>query len=116
MWIYADTLKEVEDMESELSSFYRDEVFAEELVNNLLDELYPAYEIGGTKFYPSEVVRKLARSLYNQIMIEEIERLIADDLYWLEHAIPERVTPNDGERLGHFIARDIDYIIWKGEN
>ena len=28
MWIYADTLKEVEDMESELSPFYRDEDFA----------------------------------------------------------------------------------------
>ena len=84
MWIYADTLKEVEDMESELSSFYRDEVFAEELVNNLLDELYPVYEIGGTKFYPSEVVRKLARPLYNQIMKEEIERTIADSLYLLE--------------------------------
>ena len=116
MWIYADTLKEVEDMESELSSFYRDEAFADELVNNLLDGCYPTYEIGGTKFHPSEVVRKLARPLYNQIMIEEIERLIADDLYWLEHAISEHVvTPNDGEKLGHFIARDIDYIIWKGE-
>ena len=29
MWIYADTLKEVKNMESELSSIYRDEVFAE---------------------------------------------------------------------------------------
>lgn len=47
MWIYADTLKEVEDMESELSSFYRDEAFIEELVNNLLDGCYPTYEIGG---------------------------------------------------------------------
>ena len=28
MWIYADTLKEVEDMETELSLFYRDEGFA----------------------------------------------------------------------------------------
>ena len=115
MWIYADTLKEVEDMESELSSLYRDEGFAEKLVNDLLDDVYPTYEIGGTKFYPSEVVRKLARPLYNQIMEEDIERSIADDLYWLKHAIPERVTPNDGEKLGHFIARDIDYIIWKEE-
>lgn len=111
MWIYADTLKEVEDMESELSSFYRDEVFAEELVNNLLDELYPAYEIGSTKFYPSEVIRKLARPLYNQIMEEEIERIIADDLYWLE-----RVNPNDGEKLGDFVMPNIDYIIWKESN
>ena len=111
MWIYADTLKEVEDMESELSLFYRDEVFAEELVNNLLDELYPAYEIGGTKFYPSEVVRKLARSLYNQIMEEEIERIIADELYWLE-----RANPNDGDKLGDFVVPNIDYIIWKESN
>ena len=111
MWIYADTLKEVEDMESELSSFYRDEVFAEKLVNNLLDELYPAYEIGGTKFYPSEVVRKLARPLYNQIMEEEIERIIAEDLYWLE-----RVNPNDGESLRDFVAPNIYYIIWKESN
>lgn len=111
MWIYADTLKEVEDMESELSSFYRDEVFAEELVNNLLDELYPIYEIGGTKFYPSEVVRKLARSLYNQIMEEEIERTIADSLYLLEW-----VNPNDGDKLGNFVAPNIDYIIWKESN
>ena len=116
MWIYADTLKEVKDMESELSSIYRDEVFAEQLVDSLLDECYPTYEISGIKFYPSEVVRRLARSLYDQIMIEEIERLIADDLYWLEHAISEHVViPNDGEKLGHFIARDIDYIIWKEE-
>ena len=111
MWIYADTLKEVEDMESELSLFYRDEVFAEELVNNLLDELYPAYEIGGTKFYPSEVVRKLARALYNQIMEEEIERIIADELYWLE-----RANPNDGDKLGDFVVPNIDYIIWKESN
>ena len=111
MWIYADTLKEVEDMESELSSFYRDEVFAEELVNNLLDELYPTYEIGGTKFYPSEVVWKLARPLYNQIMEKEIERIIADELYWLE-----RANPNDGDKLGDFVAPNIDYIIWKESN
>ena len=111
MWIYANTFKEVEDMETELSSFYRDEVFAEELVNNLLDELYPAYEIGGTKFYPSEVVRKLARPLYNQIMEEEIERIIADELYWLE-----RANPNDGDKLGDFVVPNIDYIIWKESN
>lgn len=111
MWIYADTLKEVEDMESELSSFYRDKVFAEELVNNLLDELYPIYEIGGTKFYPSEVVRKLARPLYNQIMEEEIERTIADSLYLLKW-----VSPNDGDKLGDFVAPNIDYIIWKESN
>lgn len=111
MWIYADTLKEVEDMESELSSFYRDEVFAEELVNNLLDELYPVYEIGDTKFYPSEVVRKLARPLYNQIMEEEVERIITDELYWLEQA-----NPNDGDKLGDFVMPNIDYIIWKESN
>ena len=111
MWIYADTLKEVEDMESELSSLYRDEGFAEKLVNDLLDELYPAYEICGTKFYPSEVVRKLARPLYNQIMIEEIETLIAEDLDWLK-----RVHPNNGDKLGNFIMPDIDYIIWKESN
>ena len=111
MWIYADTLKKVEDMESELSLFYRDEVFAEELVNNLLDELYPAYENGGTKFYPSEVVRKLARPLYNQIMEEDIERIITDDLYWLE-----RANPNDGDKLGDFVVPNIDYIIWKESN
>lgn len=97
-------------MESELSSFYRDEVFAEELVNNLPDELYPIYEIGGTKFYPSEVVRKLARPLYNQIMKEEIETLIAEDLDWLK-----RVHPNNGDKLGNFIMPNIDYIIWKEE-
>ena len=113
MWIYADTLREVKDMESELNSIYRDEAFAEQLADSLLDECYPTYQISGTKFYPSEIVKKLVRSLYNQIMAEEIERLIADDLYWLEHAIPERVILNDGEKLGHFIARDIDYIIWK---
>ena len=116
MWVYADTLKEVKDMESELSLYYRDEVFAEQLVDNLLDECYPTYEIGGIKFRPSEIVKKLARPLYNQIMEEEIERAIADDLYWLEHAIPEHVViPNDGEKLGNFVARDIDYIIWKEE-
>ena len=110
MWIYADTLKEVEDMESELSSIYRDEVFAEQLVDSLLDGCYPTYEISGIKFYPSEVVRKLARPLYNQIMIEEIETLIAEDLDWLE-----RVKPNDGDKLGNFIMPNIDYIIWKEE-
>ena len=111
MWIYADTLKEVENMETELSSLYRDEGFAEKLVNDLLDDVYPTYEIGGTKFYPSEVVRKLARPLYNQIMEEEIERIIADDLYWLECA-----NPNDGDKLGDFVAPNIDYIIWKESN
>lgn len=111
MWIYADTLKEVEDMESKLSLFYRDEGFAEKLVNDLLDGLYPAYEIGGTKFYPSEVVRKLARPLYNQIMEEDIERIITDDLYWLE-----RANPNDGDKLGDFVVPNIDYIIWKESN
>ena len=111
MWIYADTLKEVEDMETELSSFYRDEGFAEKLVNDLLDDVYPTYEIGGTKFYPSEVVRKLARPLYNQIMEEEIERIIADELYWLE-----RANPNDGDKLGDFVTPNIDYIIWKESN
>ena len=39
MWIYADTLKEVENMETELSSLYRDEGFAEKLVNDLLDDV-----------------------------------------------------------------------------
>lgn len=111
MWIYADTLKEVENMESELNSIYRDEVFAEQLVDSLLNECYPTYEIGGTKFYPSEVVRKLARPLYNQIMEEEIERIIADELYWLE-----RANPNDGDKLGDFVAPNIDYIIWKESN
>ena len=111
MWIYADTLKEVEDMESELSSIYRDEVFAEQLVDNLLDELYPNYEIGGTKFYPSKVIQKPARPLYNQIMEEEIKRIIADELYWLE-----RANPNDGDKLGDFVAPNIDYIIWKESN
>lgn len=110
MWIYTDTLKEVEDMESELSSIYRDEVFAEQLADSLLDGCYPIYEIGGIKFYPSEVVRELARPLYNQIMEEEIETLIADDLYWLK-----RVHPNNGDKLGNFIMPNIDYIIWKEE-
>ena len=111
MWIYTDTLKEVEDMEGELSSIYRDEVFSEQLVDSLLDGCYPTYEIGRIKFYPSEVVRKLARPLYNQIMIVEIETLIAEDLDWLE-----RVKPNDGDKLGNFIMPDIDYIIWKESN
>ena len=110
MWIYADTLKEVKDMESELSSIYRDEVFAEQLADSLLDGCYPTYEIDGTKFYPSEVVRKLARPLYNQIMIEEIETLIAEDLDWLKC-----VHPNNGDKLGNFIMPNIDYIIWKEE-
>lgn len=111
MWVYADTLEEVKDMERELSSFYkRDEVLAEQLVDNLLDGCYPTYEIGGIKFCPSEIVRKLARPLYNQIMEEEIERIIDDDLYGLE-----RVNPNDGDILGVFVVPDIDYIIWKGE-
>ena len=110
MWIYADTLKEVKDMESELSPFYRDKAFADELVSNLLDGCYPTYEIGGIKFYPSEVVRKLARPLYNQIMIEEIETLIAEDLDWLKC-----VHPNSGDKLGNFIMPNIDYIIWKEE-
>ena len=110
MWVYADTLEEVKDMESELSLYYRDKVFAEQLVDNLLDECYPTYEIGGIKFCPSEVVRKLARPLYNQIMEEEIERAITDDLYWLE-----RVNPSDGDKLGDFVMPNIDYIIWKGE-
>lgn len=111
MWIYTDTLEEVKDMERELSSFYkRDEVLAEQLVDNLLDGCYPTYEIGGIKFCPSEVVRKLARPLYNQIMEEEIERIIADDLYGLE-----RVNPNDGDKLGDFVMPNIDYIIWKEE-
>ena len=110
MWIYADTLKEVEDMEGELSSIYRDEVFSEQLVDSLLDGCYPTYEIGRIKFYPSEVVRKLARPLYNQIMIEEIETLIAEDLDWLK-----RVHPNNGDKLGNFIMPDINYIIWKEE-
>ena len=111
MWIYANTLKEVEDIESELSSFYRDEAYAEGLVNDLLNDLYPAYEIGGIKFYPSEVVKKLARPLYNQIMEEETERIIADELYWLE-----RANPNDGDKLGDFVMPNIDYIIWKESN
>lgn len=111
MWIYADTLKEVEDMESELSSIYRDEVFAEQLAYSLLDGCYPIYEIGGTKFCPSEVIRKLARPLYNQIMEEEIERIIADELYWLE-----RANPNNGDKLRNFIMPNIDYIIWKESN
>ena len=72
---------------------------------------YPAYEIGGTKFYPSEVVRKLARPLYNQIMEGETERIIADELYWLE-----RANPNDGDKLGDFVVQNIDYIIWKESN
>ena len=116
MWVYADTLKEVTAMETELSIYFRSDDIAENLTDNLLNECYPTYEIGGIKFCPSEVVRKLARPLYNQIMEEEIERTIADDLYWIEHAIPEHVViPNDGEKLGNFVARDIDYIIWKGE-
>ena len=98
-------------MESELSSLYRDEGFAEKLVNDLLDDVYPTYEIGGTKFYPSEVVRKPARPLYNQIMEEEIERIITDSLYLLEW-----VNPNDGDKLGDFVAPNIDYIIWKESN
>ena len=53
MWIYADTLKEVKDMEIELSSSYWDEDRVEQLVDNLLDECYPTYEIDGIKFYPS---------------------------------------------------------------
>lgn len=114
MWIYADTLKEVKDMEVELNSSYwdgdGDGVRAEQLVDNLLDECYPTYEIGGIKFCPSEVVRKLARPLYNQIMEEEVERTIADDLYCLE-----RVNPNDGDKLGDFVMTNIDYIIWKEE-
>ena len=110
MWIYADTLKEVEDMESALSSIYRDEVFAEQLADSIVDGCYPIDEIGGIKCYPSEVVRKLARPLYNQIMIEEIETLIVEDLDWLK-----RVHPNNGDKLGNFIMPDIDYIIWKGE-
>ena len=40
MWIYTDTLKEVKNMKSELSSFYRDETIAKRLEDNLLiDEL-----------------------------------------------------------------------------
>ena len=97
-------------MESELSSIYRDEVSAEQLVDSLLDGCYPTYEIGGIKFYPSEVVKKLARPLYNQIMIEEIETLIAEDLDWLK-----RAHPNNEDKLGNFIMPNIDYIIWKGE-
>lgn len=40
MWVYADTLKEVKDMKSELSLFYRDETIAKRIGDNLLiDEL-----------------------------------------------------------------------------
>ncbi len=42
MWVYTDTLKEVndKDMKSELNSFYRDETIAKRIGDNLLiDEL-----------------------------------------------------------------------------
>ena len=110
MWIYADTLEEVKDMGSELSPYYRNEAFAEQFTDNLLDEGYPTYVIDGIKFRPSEIVKKLARPLYNQIMIEKIETSIADDLSWLEC-----VNPNDGDKLGRFVMPNIDYIIWKEE-
>ena len=110
MWVYTDTLKEVTDIETELSIYFRSGDIAENLTDELLNECYPVYEIAGEKFYPSEVVRKLARPLYNQILEEETERYIDDAFYEIELA-----CPNDGDKLGDFIFADIDYIIWKGE-
>ena len=108
MWVYADTLKEVTDIESELSIYFRSDDIAENLTDDLLNECYPAYEIAGEKFYPSEVVKKLARPLYNQILEEEIEGYIDDAFYEIENA-----CPNDGDKLGEFTFANIDYIIWK---
>lgn len=108
MWVYADTLKEVTDIESELSIYFRSDDISENLTDDLLNECYPVYEIAGEKFYPSEVVKKLARPLYNQILEEEIERYIDEVTYKIE-----RACPRDGDRLSDFTYANIDYIIWK---
>ena len=111
MWVYADTLEEVTDIERELSVYFRSDDIAENITDDLLNECYPVYEIAGEKFYPSEVVKKLARPLYNQILEEEIEGYIDDAFYEIEQA-----CPNGGDRLSEFTFANIDYIIWKEDN
>lgn len=50
MWIYTDTLKEVKDMKSELSSFYRDDAIAKRIGDNLLIDEFIASDLDWLKY------------------------------------------------------------------
>ena len=50
MWIYADTLKEVKDIERELSSFYRDETIVKRIGDNLLIDEFIASDLYWLKY------------------------------------------------------------------
>lgn len=50
MWIYTDTLKEVKDVKSELSLFYRDEAIAKRIGDNLLIDRLMARDLDWLRY------------------------------------------------------------------
>lgn len=50
MWVYADTLEEVKDIKSELSSFYRDETITKRLGDSSLIDEFIASDLDWLKY------------------------------------------------------------------
>lgn len=64
--------------------------------NDLLDEVYPMVKLGCSEFYPSEVLRRMDPTAYEEGFTEYCDSL-ADDGYYVEGYTDDRMEPEEVE-------------------
>lgn len=79
--------------------------------DDLIDDMYPAANYFGSRFYPSRIIRKLDNNLY-----QEVWNNLMDD--WAEEAMRrlERYDPEEGDTFASFLDegfKELENIVWK---
>ena len=64
--------------------------------NDLLDDIYPTVKFGYSEFYPSEVMRQMDPTAYEEGFTEYCDSM-ADDGYYVENYTEDRMEPEEVE-------------------
>ena len=64
--------------------------------NDLLYDIYPTVKLGYYEFYPSEVMRQMDPTAYEEGFTEYCDSL-ADDGYYVENYTEDRMEPEEVE-------------------
>jgi hypothetical protein len=64
--------------------------------DELLDDVYPTVKLGYSEFYPSEVMRQMDPTAYEEGFTEYCDTM-ADDGYYVEGYTDDRMEPEEQE-------------------
>ena len=83
-------------------------------IDDLIDDMYPPFEMFGVKFYPCEIIKRMDEMLYDQIREDILSDWVEDTIHQLERFEPE-VGDTMEELLLEPRMSGLEMIVWKEE-